>query len=342
MRTFCSAAILPVAIFLVSVPACQSRDAYRPGDNPASDPQLSGETRTDEGDPLYPASEEDYPQYRLSYLEYLFNQTAQTWSLLEGSEIPPDYHSLLESGALPIIPVNPYTGEDIRITRDYSPGDIYLSFPSTEDPAYRLWWHLGEFDRDYNPELASRGEIVPHEYIPEFRTDGRTLYLEYELSPEEMEGMHTAMGLAERREMLNFPGDDEGRIIIYQVCQAVQHLLIDAGNSLPPNSASIDDIIATVGRKNPVSWTNPYTGEPMRNVPWVRLPFYSDNASVPQLSPSPQDKIDKEALAGNYSFVTGRHPNYDEQYDRTAIIQFYFYLPSGEVASYLATGPPVR
>jgi len=333
MRLFSIAAVLCSTASITAIAVC----SYAAADKPWSDSQPTETKQAKARDAAQTPPEKNYIQFRQYYIESAINMGTQAWTLLEGLQMPGDYNALVESGALPIIYLNPYTGEDMDESREYSPGDIWFHFPTPEEPNYRLWIHLGEMDINYDSQLAESGEVVPMEFGPEFRTDGHTIFIEYELSPEEITSMEDVGDIGAGREAWNFPADDTARLRIYTVFCSVQDLLTTLHADVPSNPESIDEVVALVGRKNPVSWTNPYTGEPMRNVPWVTLPFYSDNISVPEESPSPQDGIDAEALVGNYSFVSGQHPIYGGQARFPVVIQYYFYLPSGEVASYLTS-----
>ncbi len=246
------------------------------------------------------------------------------WELMVGGDGPENYESLLEEGILPIIFTNRYTGADIRNTSRYSPGDIYLHFPTKDNPVFSFWDHYGEKDYAYDPSLALQGEKHPLQGMDEYTTDGRTLYLDVEVSPEEMALTSSASGCRER---YGIPPDDEARARVLLVFDAMDKIMRSAGSWIDDVPSSLDGYLELVGRRNPVAWTNPYTGEPMHEVPWANVPQCQHTGS-PFNEPIPELGNNKNlsSLAGNYSFAIGPERDY---------AQFYFKQPDGSIGAYI-------
>jgi hypothetical protein len=290
------------------------------------------------------------PNWLQSGLPAFFIQLAsQTlWNLKNGQPGPSSFESLIGTGTLAVIPFNPYTGEDVISTPDYSPGNFFLSFPTVDDPVVKFWTYLGDDSENYDPDLYTSGEIRPMgNGSDEYYTDGRTIFLNTIVTEEYIDSLDDIVDPSSFRESLNFPVDDDARVAIYTVARFTESLFYFIGNRPADFPNSLDGMIAIVGRKNPISWTNPYTNEPMEEVPWIQVPFYNCGdqglGKIPDASPWPQEGIDKDALAGNYSFIAGSSPyNPNEPGERTACAQFYFYLPNGDIAAYHVVGPPRR
>ncbi len=332
-------------IFLIFIVSCGSNAPKSPDRNQEVDENPVAEPSKDQSeDSEEDTSELEYGNKVGMMEQVIMHASNHPWSMLQGGFITSTtYESLIESGALAIIFSNSYTGEDIISTREYSPGDIYLGFPTLEDPVYRYWLHLGENDMYYNPDISEPGEREPLEFNPEYSTDGRIFYREYVLDAEAIEYIKQEVTPAAGRREQGIPADDIARARVFNIYWTMEDIIRSIGYDMPDPPETLDGYIALLGRKNPISWINLYTNEPMIEVPWVNVPFYVRGNNIPDESPWPQDKIDKEPLAGNYSFVLGNSPYYpNEQGERTACAQFYFYLPSGDIAAYQIMGPQRR
>jgi len=248
------------------------------------------------------------------------------WELMVDGEGPDSYESLLEKGTLPIIFANRYTGEDIKITADYSPGDMYLNFPTAEDPVYRFMDHYGDKDLAYDPSVAVPGEKHPLQGMDDYSTDGRILYLDVEVSPEEMAITSSTSACRARYDI---PAEDEARARVLVVFDAMDEIMRSAADWITEPPVTIDGYIDLAGRRNPVAWVNPYTGQPMQEVGWVNVPCYQQGAlyagPVPDFGGSVED-IEASALAGNYSYAFDTEKDY---------AQFYFEQPDGSTGAYL-------
>jgi hypothetical protein len=140
------------------------------------------------------------------------------------------------------------------------------------------------------------------------------------------------------REFQNIPVDDDARAKIYVVYRCINEIMLQMGQTLDTAQyQTLDDYIAYCGRKNPAAWVNPYTGDAMKEVPWTTVPTYyyenpwGDLLQMVGLVFHPDFPMDE--LPGNYSFTidpgsSSRAPSY--------YAQFYFKMPDGSVAAYIA------
>ncbi len=262
------------------------------------------------------------------------------WNLNSAAPGPSSYESLIETGTLPLIFTNPYTGEDAVNTSDYSPGDFYLSFPTDSDAITHFWLHSGDRDLEYDPTTDGPGELRQLEYNSRALTDGRTIFIEREIDPNE----YMASNTQAEREELGIPSGDDARTRMFLIYHALWFIMIECDSWIEDVPDSLDGFISLVGRKNPTAWINPYTGEPMEEVEWVNVPnyhvtgnptdifgrFYSNQQGI-----EPGPDFDYANLAGNYAFIKTRQSIGDYDFDMR-FAQFYFYLPDGTVAAYLA------
>ena len=152
---------------------------------------------------------------------------AQLWGRPSGGEVTlswtlnprtlDEVESLIEEGALAIILSNRYTGDDIAIESNHSPGDIFLRFPTADNSVFHFWIYYGDEDYGYDPSVASPGEKHPLIGMGDYTTDGRTLYLDVEVDPALLSlGVDPTGG----RERHGIPQDDEERVKIFIIMKA--------------------------------------------------------------------------------------------------------------------------
>jgi hypothetical protein len=259
----------------------------------------------------------------------------QSWGIVVGSQQPSDiYPTLIETGALGIIFSNRYTGQDMIITNEYSPGDIFLKMPTEDDPIYHFWKYMGERDNFYDPSAVGDGLKIPIKGLPEEKTDGKTIYIDVPVDVADM----PLFDLNQSREFCGIPVDDSARARIYSVYRCMAELLMQAAGTLESTPVTLDGYIEILGRKNPVAWTNPYTGDAMMEVEWVQVPtFYYETASPDPLREQnvtlDDPQLSDSELAGNYSFfITPPNPDSGK---KEVFVQFYFYMPDHSVAAYI-------
>jgi hypothetical protein len=169
-------------------------------------------------------------------------------------------------------------------------------------------------------------------------TDGRTLYWDEQMDFDWYAANDP--GPVRGLDRFGIPADDEARTRVYLVYRAMNEIMCHAGDILASVPSSLDDYVALLGRRNPVTWTNPYTNEPMHEVPWAEVPcYYGANPAddpLPDINAPPQDEAASSEPAGNFSYALGLSPVVEGE--NRGYAQFYFYLPDGSLAAYLAVG----
>jgi len=260
--------------------------------------------------------------------------------MMLGRGIGWDYEFLLETGANPIIMANRYSGEDMKNTSLYNPGDIYWEV-SKEDGSFYFYEYMGDKDIKYQPDAVPEGQRkLVDGSGGRTETDGMTLYtvVEGPFDPAFISQMDY-VDPSGFREKYGIPADDEARTRIFLIHRTMRECMLNAGRILNSTPSNLEDYIDLMGRPNPVAWTNPYTNLPMNKVPWVNVPAY--NMNLPCGVESQYHSIESEGLIsdqliGNYSFTLTPSDIAEEM---EACLQFYFRLPDGSIASYFSIGP---
>lgn len=250
---------------------------------------------------------------------------------------PSSYEDAIADGVMPIIFANRYTGEDIANTPEYSPGDFYLHFPTEAEPEYNFWQYMGDKDNFFDPDAVPEGERKPFYGSWEGETtDGRTSFTDIDVDYQTI----ADMDVNHSREFHNIPVDDDARAKIYIIYLCINEILLQTGDTLESvQYQTLDEYIGYCGRKNPAAWVNPYTGDPMKEVPWTSVPvyYYEDPWGDPlqQAGMVFNPDFPKEELPGNYSFTID--PGSSSR-DPFSYAQFYFKMPDGSVAAYIGIG----
>jgi len=273
-------------------------------------------------------------QARGDFIEYAIVSAVFTNRDLLGRRFPVNYDELLSSGLLPIVFENRYTAEPIKSTPEYSPGDIYYE----ADPAsglFRLYRHQGELDLDFDPE-ATEGKDLPWTGSPtDTVTDGKSIKTEIVLGPEAMAG---SVPPSRFRIDFDIPTEDEARVRVLIVYRWVNDFMGRMGEFVDQVPLTLDDYIDFVGQPNPVAWTNPYSGEPMKQVDWYDVPLYFcwERAGKPVTGLSLGESEPPEDIAGDYAFTVAPSPVVEGEMRAYAL--FYFKQPDGTPGAYLAMG----
>ena len=333
-----------IILFLITSCASQKQDAQLPlTDNPEANPDPGLKVVTTEEDtssgvmPNNPNGLRWY-EWQSGYVHWIAGMAMFTNRNLMGCDFPMDYDELLSSGLLPVIFHNRYTGEPIKSTEEYAPGDIFYGVDlSTSTLTFSI--HRGPLDEVFDPE-STGGEWLPYRgSLRDSVTDGKTVKMEMVLDPT---AFNNSVPASEFREYFRFPLDDDARVRISIVYQFINDLMYQLGGFVDQVPGSLDDYIAMVGEKNPVAWINPYTGEPMRQVEWFSVPLYYGVTNdpvydpMPDITPDPTAPPPPEDIAGNYAYKVGSSPIADTEFRPYA--QFYFKQPDGSIAAYLAIG----
>ena len=208
------------------------------------------------------------------------------------------------NGCVPIIPQNPYTGNDVKTSLEYSPGDFLVA---ANEKAFIYIQHYGPLE----PECVSPLEVdytrlfyTSDYYFNNELTDGRTFYVFLRDTGNPNDDIFWKLPIKRQSDLssieltkLNWLGDQ---------VQIIMTTYSDFYNDFPD---TLDDLINYFGRKNPAAWINPYTNKPMEQLPkFAALKSLQDSLSDYLDYPdSPSDIYKPEYInkyAGNYSFVT--------------------------------------
>jgi hypothetical protein len=259
----------------------------------------------------------------------VFSVIGDTCGLLI-DKFPTTYDDLLSSGKLPVIFKNRYTNEPIKNTEEYSRGDIYYSADLKKGVILFLQ-HMGEKDQIYKPGATS-GAFWPYVGgMEEMTTNGRTVKYEKpfdpampKISPEQV------------RTLKGIPADDIERAKIYIVASWVGNYVQRLSAYAKEIPSSLDGYIEMIGWKNPVAWTNPYTGQPMKLVDYYDVQIYDAAAMGRKIpgdyaGPKPPDDV-----IGNFAYKPIMKLNHTDP--QIVHILFYFREADGSISAYRAIG----
>ena len=171
-------------------------------------------------------------------------------------------NSQIENGYYAIIPRNPYTGEDIKTSLEYSPGDCLFAMNGKSIVYIQ---HLGLMDSDCYLDLEGYDNLYvcvqPHGDNESYVTDGRTEYMYYKYR----EGMYEQYidelkKQGKRKYGSKYPYENtQLHWLKRQMFEILSRYSQDYEDVLP----TLEDYLNYFGRKNPSAWINPYTGKPM-------------------------------------------------------------------------------
>lgn len=215
-------------------------------------------------------------------------------------------NSQIENGYYAIIPRNPYTGEDIKTSLEYSPGDFFFAM---NDKAVVSLQHLGLMDSNFFLELDGYDNLYPIHALganENFLTDGRTEYMYYKYC----EGMYEQYinelkKQGKRKYGSRYPCEStQLHWLKRQMFEILSRYSEEFEDVLP----TLEDYLNYFGRKNPAAWINPYTGKPMeqreqfavcKNIPGE----VTDLLNRPVLYFKVSEPAYVNHYAGNYSFA---------------------------------------
>jgi hypothetical protein len=215
-------------------------------------------------------------------------------------------NSMIENGYYAIIPRNPYTGEDIKTSLEYSPGDFLIA---TNEKASVCIQHLGLMDSNCYLDLEGYDNLYyvqVHVGDEGYVTDGRTEYM-YGIYDEDM----MADAIKEITEMrINIYGDryTHENAKLYWLNRQMFEILSSYSQEFEDVLPTLEDYLNYFGRKNPAAWINPYTGKPMeqreqfavcKNIPGD----VTDLLDRPVLYFKVSEPAYVNHYAGNYSFA---------------------------------------
>jgi hypothetical protein len=234
--------------------------------------------------------------------------------------------SLINNGLMAIIPRNPYTGEDIKSSLDYSPGNCFLA---ADERGIIFIYHAGEKEMAFEPNRENNTILAYQKYKnePENLSDGRSLIHYHKFSPSEYSELVSG-GEGMKAGQFKENNNPEFRKF-YWLKRQVFEMMSRYGQVNGDVLQSLEDYIDYFGRINPSAWINPYTGQPMEQVG-----FTADVSVPPDLLDKPQDK---SHYAGNYAFVafTDKIGNGPE-----AVFAIYYLKPDGDLGALVADEAP--
>lgn len=221
-------------------------------------------------------------------------------------------NSMIENGYYAIIPRNPYTGEDIKTSLDYSPGDFLFA---TDGKASVYIQHQGLMGNDCYLDLENYDNLYYTQIVGEDEgcvSDGRTEYM-FGIYDEDMKRSAIKEITQSRinRYGKRYPRENAK---LYWLKRQMFEILSSYSQEYEEVLPTLDDYLNFFGRKNPAAWINPYTGKPMvqrdefgicKNIPnevtnLLKRPILFFEVSEPPYV---------NYYAGNYSFavVDGKH-----------------------------------
>lgn len=209
-----------------------------------------------------------------------------------------DLNYLINKGYLVIIPKNPYTGEDVKQSEEYSPGDVYFKFNFFEGGEFKI--HYGKGAHRYQPEKYVKGEVketwIPfnpksEEQLLFSSYDGRTVthfIPGFNMVKDEIDDQPPPDTFTDRTKL------EDAKQRMYFIKRQMGDIFRNASSIAEQPGDTLTDTISIFGRINPAAWINPYTGMPMKEVQCsVRYIYGINKVKDP----------DKEEYAGNYSYV---------------------------------------
>ncbi len=253
--------------------------------------------------------------------------------LLLGGGLPLTYDALLNEGSLIVIPANRYTGSDMANIKNYSLGDFWYDFDANENVRC-FFMHNGDKDIAYDPDAVEAGKTKYYAGQSDVKTDGKTIMQETYMEAQ----WFAETDPSTYRQSL--PVDDEACARMYLLYHGVNKIMLSAGWTLDSPFQTLDEYISFIGRKNPVAWTNPYTGDPTAQREWYlpslvvnvlgpAEPSQSDATGYPENGP-----VDVSTLPGNYAYTVVDTPSGAKQ----AHVLFFFKTPDGGVGAFRAVG----
>ena len=240
--------------------------------------------------------------------------------------------SIIQNGLIPIIPRNPYSGEDIKTSFEYSPGDAV--FACNSKAAIDIH-HLGPAELFFDATLKDNNKLFYLDKTKEIEnlTDGRTLYSYHKFTDDKPN-----LAFTNKRESNdNF----EKQKKIKWLFREIENLMQEYFRFHEDAPQSIDEIINYFGRRNPASWNNPYSGKKMIQMPKFAVCEMIPGEVTEYLDrPEPFTKVNEteyiNKYAGNYSYTvveTKRGP--------MAILSIYYIKPNGRLSVLNCQGQPL-
>lgn len=238
--------------------------------------------------------------------------------------------SLINNGLMAIVPQNPYTGNDITTSLDYSPGNCFLA---ADERGVIFIYHSGEKEMAFEPNRESHAILTyqKNDKQPELYSDGRSQIHYHKFSPSEYSELVSG-GEGMKSGQFRENNNPEFRKI-YWLQRQVFEMMTRYSQMNENVLQSLEDYINYVGRVNSPAWINPYTDQPMQQVGFALECEYRVNQDMshPGAPVSPDmldEQMDKSHYAGNYSFAT-----YTDEEGPISVFAIYYLKPDGNLAA---------
>ncbi len=210
-----------------------------------------------------------------------------------------NYDSIIRDGLLAVIPRNPYSGEDMKTSCEYSPGDMLLA---RDKRGFVFLYHAGEKESQYDPSRSNFNRIM---YKPKLTgieecTDGRTQIRYFRFQ----KGKSQPVLIKDiDQPKAEFISTFFTLMWLNDQVRDMMKAYSKINDDVPDN---IDGYLNYFGRKNPAAWINPYTQKEMKKVDFPETSFIFPSGEIEYFKESVSRTVievdDKNKYAGNYSF----------------------------------------
>jgi hypothetical protein len=233
---------------------------------------------------------------------------------------------LIDTGFVAIKPLNPFTGNPMVFSEEYIPGEICVFVGDRTKAEGYFIRHYDPSEPEYDPILVEKGEWIHKEGMAENEYfNGRTFK---RVPPGPSEPPADYLTTRDNWGIINHTDDQ-----IKVESLASQMLSIIGKYSLYYEEVpgDFEVYIDWLGDKNPTAWVNPYTGEPVKQVPMVAC------ATSPEDPDAPLDEIpeDISSFIGNYAYEV-----YDNGTYIVSLTRFYYLDEDGVFKSEDIVGFP--
>ncbi len=310
--------IFIMLIFLLALAGCSSSSTGRATDAVAErDPDVEIHARLIDkfGDGVVNPYLTNEGQFYFSVLGSLVTSAGYYYKVTHGFPEHYDYDDLVESGAIILIPRNLYAGEDAAQTETYSQGDLFFEYNTNEGQTFTL--HLGKGAPEYWPEKFAQGETIRETHRGKEKIyDGRSKST-YLRPPTPEEIIQAREDIDETSFWMTHPEANQ----MNNMHSQIQNFLASHSFYYDTPPDNFDDLIERFGRKNPKAWQNPYTGNPMEELP----PKQANDLNA--------DAILIKYYAGNYSYELQHY-----SWGQAAFITFYYLDENDKIKLFSCSG----
>lgn len=238
--------------------------------------------------------------------------------------------SIIADGLMAIVPRNPYSGNDIKTSLEYSPGDCLFA---ADQRGVAFIYHAGNKEDSFEPSRKDHSVLTYRRKFstPDVYSDGRSLIHYHKFTTDEYSQL-----IADSNKMrIDQYGENYSNdvIKIYWIYRQVRQMIVIYSFINENVPQSLEDYINYFGRINPPAWINPYTGQPMKQVGFAQECEYQMDLDqldidIPVLPEYLDKQKDKSLYAGNYSFAT-----YQDKDGPVTVFAIYYIKLDGNLAA---------